>query len=93
MVAPGSLEARYHQLAGPPERRQELYLARTRLGYSIDDWLALPWWQRRVYIEGLQATAQDTIEQQEPRTGHEGLNAIYFGTIGDVAATTGHSTG
>lgn len=29
------------------------YLARRHLGYSIDEWEELPWWQQRVYMAGL----------------------------------------
>lgn len=32
-----------------------IYLARRRLGMTPEEWLALPWWQTRVYIEGYQA--------------------------------------
>lgn len=59
MVAPGSLGGRYRQLAGPHPKRRELYYARKVLGFSIDEWLALPWWQRRVYVEQMQEEAQE----------------------------------
>lgn len=94
MVAPGSLEARYGRLAGPLNKRQELYLARRRLLFTIDEWQALPWWQRRVYIEGLGAEADATIDARpQHRSGRSGLDAIYSGSLADVAATTGVSTG
>ncbi len=51
MAPPGSLEARYEQLAGPKLQRRELYLARKEFHYGIAEWLALPWWQRRLYLE------------------------------------------
>lgn len=95
MVAPGSREARYQRLAG--QREDELYVARTKFGFTIDEWLALPWWQRRVYLNGL---ARE-IEQQEEaagggaarQTGLTGLDAIYGGTMADVAASTPFQTG
>lgn len=88
MAAPGSLEARYEQLAGPESRRRELYIARTKLGFTINEWTALPWWQRRVYVEGMQDEAKERDTATTPRTGSSGLDALYHGTLGDVAATT-----
>lgn len=29
-------------------------MARRHLGTNIDQWEALPWWQRQVYMEGLE---------------------------------------
>lgn len=51
---PGRLKARYEDLAGDLAHRQELYIVRYHLGFGADEWHALPWWQRRVYLEGLQ---------------------------------------
>jgi hypothetical protein len=97
VVAPGSLDARYERLAGDDNRRKELYYVRVRLGYSIPEWLALPWWQRRLYLEQM-------AEEAEERAGAAGgapagaggmsdaLSAIYDGTIEDVAAAGGFST-
>lgn len=92
MAPPGSLEARYERLAGPEERRLELYVARTKLGYTIDEWRALPWWQRRVYLEGMEAE-YERIEQARseasgaPGGGSDPAEAILGGTMSDVAAT------
>ncbi len=30
-----------------------LYIFRRRLGMSVEETRALPWWQRRLYLEGL----------------------------------------
>lgn len=92
MAAPGSLEARYEQLAGTEDRRRELYIARRHLRFTIDEWLALPWWQRRVYVEGMRDEAEDRQADTQPRTANSGLDAIYHGTLGDVAATTAFTT-
>ncbi len=98
MAAPGSLAARYDQLAGPHNRRIELYWARKHLGFSIDEWLALPWWQRRVYIEGMEDEADERRRQADQQrsgstrsgggAGMSGLDALYSGTLDDVARTT-----
>lgn len=34
-------------------------MARRYLRFSIDEWLALPWWQRRVYLEGINNEAEE----------------------------------
>lgn len=96
MAAPGILEARYEQLAGPPHKRQEMYVAARRLGYGWHEWKALPWYARRAYMEGLTAEANARIDAQQPqqqRTGASGLDALYSGTLADVAATTGLKPG
>lgn len=95
MAPPGSLNARYEQLAGDEDKRLELYIARTHLRFTIDEWLALPWWQRRVYLEGMQAEADRADAARDDNAGAGGpgsglggsdpLAAIYGGTLGDVA--------
>lgn len=30
-----------------------LYVVRQELGFGVDEWRALPWWQQRNYITGL----------------------------------------
>lgn len=85
MVAPGILEARYERLAGGPDQRATLYVVRRRLRYGIDEWKALPWWQKRVYIEGLQNEA----DANRPDSGGgmaDPADAILTGTLGDVQA-------
>lgn len=87
MAAPGSLSARYEQLAGAPERRRELYLARTVLGFTIDEWLALPWWQRRLYVEEGNAEARRQEEAMAETGGESG------GPMDPAAAILGGSMG
>lgn len=50
---PGSLEARYADLAGDYIEKGLTYAARFYLHFSVDEWRALPWWQKRLYTEGL----------------------------------------
>ena len=52
MAPPGSLTARYEAVAGDENARRELYVARATLGYTVAEWRALPWWQRKMYLEG-----------------------------------------
>lgn len=95
MAAPGSLEARYLELAGPEPHRRELYYARRHLFYTVDEWLALPWWQRRLYIEGVEAESDAQPAGQGTRGGDSTmspLDALYHGTMSDVAAA-GFATG
>lgn len=93
MAPPGSLQARYDRLTRG--RQTELYIARLKLGFTIDEWQALPWWHRRVYIEGLRGDAEraaETLERQRQPTGAtrqsgmSGLDALYHGTLGDARA-------
>jgi len=97
VAPPGILEARYRRLAGDEARRVELYQARRRLGFTINEWLSLPWWQRRVYVEGLNAEAEAAaghgVGQGSPASGADPVTAILEGTLEDVAATGGYSTG
>lgn len=79
------MEARYEGLAGNAGHRTELYVVRRRLRIGIDEWERLPWWQRRVYIEGL----QDEAGQGPPADGAgvpDAADAILTGTLGDVQA-------
>lgn len=65
-------------------------MARRRLGFSVDEWLSLPWWQRRVYIEGMNNEAQDN-QADAPPGGMDPFEAVLAGEIDDVAAA-GFST-
>lgn len=49
---PKCRERRYSALT--EGTRKTYYLARRYLNYSIEEWEALPWWEQRVYIEGLE---------------------------------------
>lgn len=95
MAPPGILEDRYRRLAGDEDRRRELFFARRRLGFSIDEWLSLPWWQRRLYLEEANAEAE---AQQAASSGTEGgsgpvdtVGALLGGTMGDLS-TLGFNT-
>jgi hypothetical protein len=60
---------------------------RRRLHFTIDEWTALPWWQRRVYLEGMQEEA----EQRETAAGGgdaptQLADAILGGSLDDVRA-------
>jgi hypothetical protein len=50
----------------PPARRSleqlDLFLVRLHLGFSIDEWRALPWWQTQLYRERL----HEFLTGQEP---------------------------
>lgn len=41
------------------------YLAKRRLGFSIDEWEALPWWQQMVYLEGLGEEFYDPEQDEQ----------------------------
>ena len=91
MAPPGSLEARYQRLTRG--RQEELYIVRRRLGFTIDEWLDLPWWQRRVYVDGLRREAEDasrgaaaTRGSATRQSGMTGLDAIYGGKLGEAQA-------
>lgn len=49
---PKRSDARYHELSGGPGNRAVLYLAKSRLNLSPDEWEDLLWWEQRTYIEG-----------------------------------------
>lgn len=50
---PKRLEERYEDVAGPFPARQTHYLARRHLGFLPAEFDALPWHERRMFIEGL----------------------------------------
>lgn len=89
MVAPGILEARYERLAGGPDQRATLYVVRRQLKIGIDEWKALPWWQKRVYIEGLQNEADQVAGRGSGGGVPDAADAILTGTLGDVQAALG----
>ena len=96
MAAPGSLEARYQGVAG---RRHEWYAVRRHLGIGIDEWEGMPWWQKKVYRDGMReeaeaaeraAEGQETGSQNVGASGGMGLiDAIYDGSMADVEAARG----
>ena len=50
---PKRLSERYEELAGDSNERRTLYLLRRHLGVDPEDARNLPWWKRRLYVEGL----------------------------------------
>ncbi len=50
---PKRLSERYEGLAGDLDERRTRYLLRRHLGIDPEDVPALPWWKRRLYVEGL----------------------------------------
>lgn len=52
-VLPGSTSRRYQGIVGGDGQQTTLYLVRRRLGFSVDEWQALPWWQQNLYLDGL----------------------------------------
>lgn len=60
---PKSLE-RYEALAGDRDERRTRYLLRRHLGVEPEDVPRLPWWKRRLYVEGL---VWEFTEQEEER--------------------------
>ena len=51
--APGTLDRRYGLITESHSRRLTWYIVRRQLGFSIEEWEALPWYQQLVYTEGL----------------------------------------
>jgi hypothetical protein len=52
-ASPKSLDERYEALAGDEDERVTRYLFRRHLGVGATEYDAMPWWERRLYIEGL----------------------------------------
>ena len=66
VLAPGSADARYEELSSGHSNRVELYLARRHLGFLPEEWEALPWWQRQMYMDGLEEEKLiSTVPQEE----------------------------
>ena len=52
---PKTTDHRYELISGGESNRVLLYVARRKLGLSVEEWYALPWWQQRMYIDGMMA--------------------------------------
>ncbi len=64
---PKRLEDRYEALAGDADERNVLYIFRRRLGMGVDDVRALPWYEKRLLLEGLYQEFRDPdAEDVEP---------------------------
>lgn len=95
MAPPGSRLARYDALTGGSAGARTLYVVRRELGYGVDEWQALPWWQQQLYIDGLNAEADRADQgaaQTTPGGGSDYIDALYSGTMADVQAQ-GFGTG
>lgn len=52
-------------------------MGRRYLGFTIEEWRALPWWQRRVYVEGLNNEAKERAGgEAEPNDGGSWADAV-----------------
>ncbi len=50
---PKRLNERYESLTGDIEERRTRYLLRRHLGVEPEDASGMPWWKRKLYVEGL----------------------------------------
>ena len=57
-----SVAERYEALAGDVNQRRIYYVARRRLQFLPEEWDRLPWWQARMYLEGVQWEFSDEPE-------------------------------
>ena len=83
---PKRLEDRYEALAGNEHDRMVLYVFRRRFQMGVDEVRSLPWWYKRVLLEGLSAEFSDPEAEEDvvvDATGPEGLAGLGFG-IGTV---------
>lgn len=63
---PKRLGERYESLAGDLEERRTRYLFRRHLGVEPETVPSLPWWKRKLYVEGiLWEFANDGEEETE----------------------------
>lgn len=57
--------------------------------FTIEEWEALPWWHRRVYIEGLnnEAEARGSSDggSSGGSSGLTGMDAVLYGEADDLA--------
>lgn len=62
---PKRIEPRYEALAGDLNERRTRYLLKRHLGVEPEDAAKLPWWKRKLYVEGLlwEFADQDETEQ------------------------------
>lgn len=62
---PKRVGERYESLAGDLNERRTRYLFRRHLGVEPEDVPNLPWWKRKLYIEGLLWEFSDNKEDTE----------------------------
>lgn len=57
-TGPKSLEERYDALVGDEEERTTLFLLWRKGGLRAVEVVEMPWWERRLYVEGLIAETE-----------------------------------
>jgi len=76
---PKRLEDRYEALAGDEQDRRILYVFRRRFQMGFDEVRSLPWWYRRVLMEGLAIEFADPNAEPDEfvdATSPDGLAAL-----------------
>lgn len=73
---PKRLEGRYEALAGDYNERRFRYLLRRHLGVEPEDVPALPWWKRRLYVEGLTWEFGDGEQTEYVDNSLDGLGSL-----------------
>lgn len=68
-VQPGSLDLRYEEVSGGWENRRTYYYVRKILHFSADEWDALTWWQRRMYIEQMTSDPEFNEDAEDGPSG------------------------
>ena len=53
-------------------------MVRKHLGFSIDEWDRLPWWQQKVYVEELQADLFGDEQPPDEMASNDDLSALGF---------------
>jgi hypothetical protein len=78
---PKRLEERYEALAGSEEERLTLYVFRRRFQMGVNEVRSLPWWEKRLLLEGLNIEFPDPDAPDEviDATSPEGLAASGLG--------------
>lgn len=76
----GPYPARYESLAGDEDERLLLYLLCSRLGLSVSEAKALPWWEYDLLIEGI---AWD-LERQANLAGAGGEETEHVDDVADL---------
>lgn len=75
---PKRLSERYESLAGDLEERRTRYLLRRHLGVEPEDAPNLPWWKRKLYVEGLLWEFAEQDESEEVDGSLDSLGDLGF---------------
>ncbi len=76
---PKRIGERYEALAGDLAQRRTWYLFKRRLGMSIAEARALPWWEFKVYLDGLLWEFSPESEDEFVPDDGESLTGMGFG--------------